>query len=228
MGHAVPVEHTTYDKAYEQWRTALGSLTSGVAELTEWQDRRFRFAHNIGALLTSDAPGEAPEVVGPVIYGVHLHGSGLVYVGQTQEAERRLRDLPVGESHHLANTVPPELWERVVVVRWPSLLERLGSEEQRAAEALGSVICGLALEHRLQVRTRPPLNGRRRTRDGQWRPRRMHESHSRGAVHSAALPSLDALVWSAWNELSRLPPPSNDSARTCSDVGRVVFPSVLR
>lgn len=65
---------------------------------------------------------DSSGTAGPVLYGVFASGAGLCYVGQTQEAERRLRDLPVGESHHLANTVPPEVWERVVVIRWPLLL----------------------------------------------------------------------------------------------------------
>lgn len=32
-------------------------------------------------------------------------------------------DLPIGESHHLANSFPPEIWTRVVVVYWGQLIE---------------------------------------------------------------------------------------------------------
>jgi hypothetical protein len=43
----------------------------------------------------------------------------------------------VGESHHLANTVPPETWERVVVVQWPSLLGRISAEGHRQPKNSG-------------------------------------------------------------------------------------------
>ncbi|MFC1406980.1 MULTISPECIES: hypothetical protein [Streptacidiphilus] len=165
-----PVVEASFDQAYEEWRSSLRSVTSGAAELSEWQDR-FRFAHSVGALLTSGAGDDAPPVSGPVFYGVYLHGTGLAYVGQTQEAERRLRDLPIGEDHHLANTVPPELWERVIVVQWAKLLMQLDARERTAVESMGLAVYGLALEHLLQVHMQPPLNARRRTRDGDWRPR---------------------------------------------------------
>jgi hypothetical protein len=73
-------------------------------------------------------------VTGDVLYGVYIAGGGLLYVGQTHDAWRRLRDLPVGESHHLATTVPPETWERVAVVQWPELLDRVPHEESQVAE----------------------------------------------------------------------------------------------
>ena len=64
-----------------------------------------------------------------IVSGVYLPGTGLCYVGQTQEARRRLRDLPIGESHHLAMTAPPELWTRVIVVQWAELLVRADGQE---------------------------------------------------------------------------------------------------
>ena len=76
----------------------------------------------------------------------------MLYVGQTGDAKRRLRDLPVGERHHLATTVPAETWERVIVVQWPDLLPWAGGSEKLAAEQLGQQVCGLAFEHLLQVR----------------------------------------------------------------------------
>lgn len=223
----VSVTPNAYDEAYEHWHMALRSLTSGTVELTEWQERRFRFAHSLGALLTTGSDKEGSPVTGPVVYGVYLSGVGLAYVGQTLEAERRLRDLPIGESHHLANTIPPELWERVVVVQWPSLSERLDYQERKAVADMGPAVCGLALEHLLQVRTEPPLNRRRRTRDGLWRLRRPEDSRSRGALFSGAIPGLHVLVWSAWNELERAAVPSCGEKRTISSSGRVIFPSAV-
>lgn len=212
-----------YEDAYDAWRASLQALVADTQRLARWQDRRFRHAHRIGKLLTEPCNGS--PTTGPVVYGVFLPGAGLCYVGQTQEAERRLRDLPVGESHHLANTVPPELWERVVVVRWPELLDKVSTEEQATAAALGPVVCGLALEHRLQVATDPPLNSRRRNADGDWRPRNHALSQSRGAVHAHALPSLWQSTWKVWQELSTLEPPSDGRPLLTTGAGRVVFPA---
>lgn len=84
-----------------------------------WQDRRYRIAYQLGQLLTDNTvPGS-----GHAVYGVYLVGGVLLCVGQARDARRRLRDLPVGESHHHATTVPPGTWERVIVVQWPRLLD---------------------------------------------------------------------------------------------------------
>ena len=55
------------------------------------QDRRNSFAYQVGQLLTSAAPGISP-VADHVVYGIYVRG-GLLYVGQTGHAKRRLRDL---------------------------------------------------------------------------------------------------------------------------------------
>lgn len=54
---------------------ALGSRERILA----WQDRRYRFAHRVGQLLTVAAPGQEP-VTGHVVYGVYVGGGGLLYV----------------------------------------------------------------------------------------------------------------------------------------------------
>lgn len=179
----------------------------------------------MGALLTGAYAGSA-AVTGPVLYGVFGPGSGLCYVGQTQQAERRLRDLPVGESHHLATTLPPEVWERVVVVRWPQLLDAVPESERVAVEEMGQLVCGLALEHALQVAKAPPLNSRRRQAGGDWQPRDLARSRSRGAVQAQRLPQLRRLVLEAWAELSGATAPEH-APLTATSVGRAVFPSVL-
>ncbi|GGR48386.1 hypothetical protein GCM10010251_76620 [Streptomyces aurantiogriseus] len=131
----------------------------------------------------------------------------------------------MGESHHLANTVPPELWERVVVVRWPDLLARAPVGERATAAELGFDVCGLVLEHQLQVTTSPPLNSRRRNRDGDWRPRNHTQSRSRGATHAQALPALWQLTWEAWHGLATLQAPVNSQMLLTTEAGRVVFPA---
>jgi hypothetical protein len=56
-----------------------------------WQDRRYRFAHKVGQLLTKPTRPDAAPVTGHVVYGVYVAGAGLLYVGQTGDARRRLR-----------------------------------------------------------------------------------------------------------------------------------------
>ena len=145
----------TADEAFGRWRAAMRDSLVSAERVLAWQDRRYRFAHQVGQLLTSPARPEAVRVAGHVVYGVYVAGAGLLYVGQTGDAKRRLRDLPVGESHHLATMVPPETWERVIVVQWPNLLPGVRGSERLSAEQLGHETCGLALEHLLQVTYRP-------------------------------------------------------------------------
>ncbi|MFE9249875.1 hypothetical protein [Streptomyces sp. NPDC007088] len=219
------MDDQTYEDAYRDWRDSLATLLGDASLLGRWQERRYRFAHGVGALLT-EPYGESAAMTGPVLYGVFAGGAGLCYVGQTQEAERRLRDLPVGESHHLANTVPPELWERVVVIRWPLLIPSAPADEQSIAAETGPQVCGLALEHALQVATAPPLNSRRRRTTGDWQPRNLAQSRSRGAVRAQSLPGLSALVLAAWHACAAVEAPDGAGV-VDTGAGRVVFPSAL-
>lgn len=207
---------------------ALGHLTATRPRLEQWQDSRFRFAHEIGRLLAGNTP-DTPAVTGAVLYGVYLSGTGLAYVGQTQNAQRRLRDLPIGESHHIATTIPPEIWERVIVVQWSGLLQLTSPRQHDQVNTLGSMICGLALEHLLQVRRRPPLNARTRTSAGQWRMRNSGRSRSRGARSASEFAELFELVEQEWNALEATPLPQSqaDDFRVIRDYGRVVFPSMI-
>lgn len=212
--------------AYGAWLKALGDLTGSADRLMEWQNRRYLFAHRLGQLLTMPHSGSA-AVKGPVVYGVQLPGVGLSYVGQTRSSERRLRDLAVGESHHLGNTVPPEIWERVIVVRWPQLVGGLPEAEQKVAAHGAGEECGLALEHRLQMVAKPVLNARKRTNEGEWRERDLAGSKSRGALTARQLPTLFSLVWEVWQRLSVMPAPGDGDPVVGLPEGRVVFPSLI-
>jgi hypothetical protein len=215
------------ERAFGAWLRALRVLTSDSDRLSAWQDRRFDFAYRVGKLLTEARP-PVPEVRGHVLYGVSIPGVGLCYVGQTSEAERRLRDLTVGESHHLSTTAPTELWNRIVVVSWPSLLEPAPAEEREEA-AKDMAACGLALEWRLHCHFHPPLNGRRRTSTGKWRDRHYEASTSIGAHNAEHFPRLFDGVLQAWSELENIPSGSADSDHPAiyRDYGRVVFPATL-
>ncbi|POM27653.1 hypothetical protein BTM25_20700 [Actinomadura rubteroloni] len=204
----------------------MARLVGSTDDLIRWQDRRYRFANEIGRLLTEPS-GDRPVVDGAVLYGVYVSGVGLAYVGQTGDARRRLRDLPIGESHHLGMTVPPELWEKIIVVCWPLLADTLPQPARRTVTGLDPEVVGLALEHLVQVEYRPPLNARSRGANGTWRERRVIGSRSRGALHAHMVQSLYELVRDAWQDLSA-PSPSEPTppVRTTS-AGRVVYPSAM-
>ena len=80
----------------ERWRQALQDLTRDSTSAAEWRFSRYTFAYQLGVALTQD-PVTRGSITGPVIYGIWLDW-GLLYIGQTGEAERRLRDLPVGRA----------------------------------------------------------------------------------------------------------------------------------
>ncbi|MEU4558819.1 hypothetical protein AB0F72_10530 [Actinoplanes sp. NPDC023936] len=211
-------EPSTFDAAaFEEWRSALYSLTGTKEAARAWRHHRYRFAHRLGTVLSGTSDPRGP-VHGPAVYGVWLRG-GLLYVGQTLQAQRRLRDLPVGESHHLANTFPPEVWERIVVITWPDL--------PSAAALLAEVTprdVGLALEHRLQEWLRPLANSQRRTTTGDWTDVEWSSSRSIGARLGARVGDLFhdlQAVWIQGAEQTSAATPENSACR-------VVFPDLLR
>lgn len=211
------------EDAFARWRLALLDALASPERILSWQDRRYRFAYQLGQLLTENTS----PVSGHAVYGVYLAGSVLLYVGQTRDARRRLRDLPVGESHHLATTVPPETWERVVVVQWPRLLDQFPVTEAQAAERVGFDTCGLAIEHLLQVTCQPVMMARRRTTTGEWHERRLMHSQSRGAVNSSMFPGLFDAVRAAWDHLAAAPIPGAGQPVIHAAAGRAVFPRAL-
>lgn len=211
---------------FDRWRSALADALSSPSGVMALQDRRYSFAYKVGQLLVGTPPGRDP-VTDHVIYGIYVAGGGLVHAGQTAGAKRRLRDLPVGESHHLATTVPPEIWERVIVVQWPSLLNRISAEERHAAEELQMPTCGLAMEYLLQVAGRPVMTARRRSTKGGWSARNIDSSHSQGAVASLRLPELFSQVQAHWRELANASWNGRGEPVTYSAAGRTVFPGGL-
>ncbi|MFC0530816.1 hypothetical protein [Phytohabitans kaempferiae] len=169
---------TSSEAAFVAWREALLYLTRSEPAARDWRYARYAFRHRLGKEIAGLATG-------PAVYGVWLEW-GLVYLGQTLDAKRRLFDLPIGDSHHLANTFPPEIWHRVVVTTWPEL---------PAAGEVGGLSpqeVGLGLEYGLQRRLGPIFNAERRTPDGGWRANTLERSNSRGArVHLLVGPLLD-------------------------------------
>ena len=210
-----------------QWRDSLRALMRDPAAFDRYRDRRALFATRISNALV------AMEERGPALYGVWLEGwAAPVYIGQTAKASRRLWDLAIGESHHLATTVPPEIWERVVVVPWRALVPHWEIDEVALRHAAVNAgvpedqwerAAGEALERALQMRYRPVANSHRRQRDGTWRERRLEVSQSRGARLARQLGALEDRVLAAWEGLSATAP-SAEGVRRLPGVGTVVFP----
>ncbi|WP_159079296.1 hypothetical protein [Plantactinospora sp. BC1] len=177
--------------AVRNWHEALQQLITDEEDARAWRRARSEFAQRLGLALVRATDRQGP-VHGPVLYGVWLR-AGLLYVGQTANAQRRLRDLPIGESHHLANTFPPEIWHRVLVVMWPALPEAASIPDD-----ISPTVAGLALEHRLQEWLRPLANSEHRTRQGGWRPVAFDTSQSQGAKAAPRVDHLFRAVQEIW------------------------------
>ena len=207
------------------WRRALKELLGDKQRFDSWRKQRYAFAHRVGTLLTEAHP-PAPAATGPALYGVYLPGTGLCYVGQTQEARRRLRDLPIGESHHLAMTAPPELWARVIVVQWAELLVRATEREWVIPDMKA---CGQALEYLLHCHFRPTINCYARTTDGSYRERPPERSKSKAAIGAIEYSDLFKVVLGVWSSLEAVPEPAPGEFQVADyrPFGRVVFPAAL-
>ena len=211
--------------ASASWRRALKELLGDKQRFDSWRKQRYAFAHRVGTLLTEAHP-PTPAATGPALYGVYLPGTGLCYVGQTQEARRRLRDLPIGESHHLAMTAPPELWTRVIVVQWAELLVRATEREWVIPDMKA---CGQALEYLLHCHFRPTINCYARTTDGRYRERPPERSKSKAAVGAIEHSDLFKVVLGVWSSLEAVPEPEPGEfpVANYSPFGRVIFPAAL-
>lgn len=174
-------------------------------------DARARFATEV-AQQTVRALAVSRQTPVPAIYGVWLENhSHPIYIGQTGNAARRLWDLPVGESHHLSNTFPPETWGRIVVLKWADLLAHCDTDfplllasvqkEFRLGKLSSTAAVGLGLEHRFQTAFKPLFNLRRKTRQGTTRTVNLAQSQAVGAQIAALLDREFNRVVMHWNQL---------------------------
>jgi hypothetical protein len=216
-----------------QWLEAIRAMTAAPEDAAKYLDRRLRFTTEVARALSHDDPARDS-----LVYGVWLekHESP-IYIGQTTEGRRRLWDLPIGESHHLANSFPPEIWDRVAVVYWGQLLDARPLLVADIEAALKSLVgddpthireaVSLGLEFLLQQETRPLFNRRKKRRDGGWRTVKWENSQSIGARASQHLASLFADVFGVWQQLATIEPEGGDIAVGFTH-GRAVFPGRVR
>jgi hypothetical protein len=145
-----------------------------------------------------------------------------LYVGESSNGLRRMWDLPIGESHHVASRFPPEAWSRVIVVQWPQLIGGLSPSEgvdldlsnAKAAKAVNKF-----LEERLNYETSPLFDGRR-TKDGTFRKRK------RKAPETGPFCTLSDAVMTAWRQLQTVAL-SRDRPWRSTDYGFALSPSML-
>lgn len=217
---------------WSDWLASLASLTTDPEARQAFRERRFEYAHRIG-----DAFREWIHETGgdrSVIYAVCLSDGAPVYVGQTPKPSRRLYDLPIGESHHLANTYPPELWRRVVVLDWTRVIrsEDLDARLNAACNS-GNVASkpstdkiGMVLEHILQLRFVPEMNASRKTTRGALSSRDLARSRSAGARLAVHLNESMTGAVSAFGDLLTAAEESHVS-QVRTPAGIVLFPRNL-
>lgn len=214
--------------ALRAWVAALHELTATPEAAVHFRDARSRFAVTVA----NHATAIVKTAHAPAVYGVWLdQHDEPAYIGQTMEADRRLWDLPIGESHHLANTYPPEIWSKIVVVRWLDILQsdpaghaELAAELESKGRATESHLqtVGLILEYGLQRSFQPQFNARRRTRAGGWRSVDLARSKAIGAMTAKNIDWLYARVVEVWRALAAEPP---HQASVSHQFGGVVYPS---
>ena len=218
--------------AYENWVESVRSLTQTNQTALAYREMRSTVAAAIATVILRASTGGTPnpddERFGAqrVVYGVWLVGHEPefpIYIGQTSERGRRLWDLPIGESHHLANTFPPEIWSHVVVVRWPEVLRAYGNDI--GIRSLDPDSIGFALEYALQRQFSPPMNTWRKNRDGTLAPVRLSASRSVGVVvaSSADFQGFFRCFLEVWSGLRNCE--SGHSEWETRDYGGVAFPS---
>lgn len=217
---------------YEHWVRSIRILTQDQKTALDYREMRANLAAAVATVIlrattgTSSHPGSDGLLGNRVVYGVWLGGhepNCPVYIGQTNDGSRRLWDLPVGESHHLANTFPPEIWSHVVVVRWPEVLRAYGNSLGMGSYDFDNI--GLALEHALQREFEPIMNVWRKSRDGNLVPVRVGASKSTGAIVASSNEFQEFFHYfmSVWTELRNCDSGSSEW-ETC-DYGGVAFPS---
>lgn len=207
------------DDAHAEWVRALRLQTDTRDDAQTWRQKRTSFAVSLGNQLTETVSGKV-EISSsqPVVYGVWLSW-GVLYVGQTLNGRRRMRDLPIGESHHLSNTFPPEIWAKVGVVAWQML-----PGGQEAADGMGAALVGKCLEYLSQRDRNPLVNAAARNRVGDFMPVDHASSRSVAALRSGEIADLYSELRTRWDQIDA----AADPTQSPDPAVRIVFPGSER
>lgn len=220
---------------YRSWVESCRSLNADEDKARDLRTRRYGFTRSLANHLVKNLPAYGDD---QVIYAVHLTGqhSRPVYLGTSSEGHRRLWDLSIGESHHLSNTYPPEVWSKVQIMHWKQLLSAAGHDLGALQESVSKSfpeksrfalkLIGMGIEFRFQQEIRPEINILAKRRQGGFRTVDFAGSQS---IHAAIArqwivgPIFDDLLRS-WNDLQA-------EAKKCRETtlvapfGSIVFPS---
>lgn len=199
-------------RAQELLDEALRAVTADATSY--WLHRRLLFAraHAVRVLMCGDG---AFADGGAIVYAVVVRNQGCVYIGETM-SQRRLWDIPVGESHHLAATFPPSVWDRLVALRWSELDGVVAPADQASLR-----FAGRALERELHRRIRPEMNLWTKRSDGRWGRRSLAATLSLDGFDPAAAADVVA------PELLRLLTTAVETPAVDVGAGRIVSPQLV-
>lgn len=219
---------------YRSWVESCRALNADEDKARDFRARRYAFTHLLANHLIKNLPVSGDD---QVIYAVYLAGkhSKPVYLGTSSEGRRRLWDLPIGESHHLSNTCPPEIWSKVQVLHWKRLLAETGHDidelQKNVSEAFPEKskfalkLIGMGIEFRFQQEIRPEINILTKRRQGGFKP--VDFMGSKSIQAAIARRWIDGPVfntlWTSWNNIQ-------SEAESCPEIalvsrfGGILFP----
>lgn len=199
-------------RSYSEWVKMCRELTADEAKARAFRIHRYSFTHRLAGLLTAHLPAKGRD---QVMYAVQLVGQHArpAYLGVSSEGRRRLWDLPVGESHHLSNTYPPEIWEQVRILHWRELLEGKGHDLSKVQEEVSKQfgvdaahsmkLIGMGIEYLFQKGILPELNARTKLRAGGFKEVSFDGSLSRQAsIAGKWLVPMYPDLLEGWQELA--------------------------
>lgn len=207
------------------WVEQLSALTATPEAAARFHTQRTQAATAVAQTIFKTLGINRKQKI-PALYAVWLCGhTQPTYIGQTMDMGRRLWDLPIGESHHLANSFPVEIWKAVMVLRWHDLLRHHKPKEldnlmdtldvepspTKTAEAKKLEHIGMAFEHLLQKTYKPLFNMRKRKPDGTWRPVNLERSQSTGARTAKLVGDLWPFMLHIWKRIAETEHSKNQS-----------------
>ena len=231
-----PPQQISRVTSYQSWAMLCREINSDAVKSRSFRENRYAFNHRLASRLVENLPERGLD---QVIYAVHLTGDHPrpAYLGTSTGGHRRLCDLPVGESHHLSNTYPPETWERVQILHWRQVLDREGfdlraleaqvAEHYPAKPGEALKLIGMGIEFMFQTETMPELNVRIKLGGGGFREVGLGRSGSRQALIAGRwMKPIFPLLLDYWMRLQAEAGAYSGPAMH-TQTGSVVFPAFI-